>query len=154
MNRRQFIKRITGGVLAAALTNGACSTANSGNRSNGSDKPNIILIMADDLGYGDIGCYGSTKISTPNIDTLARGGMKFTDYHSNCPVCSPTRAALLTGRYQQRAGIEGVVTAAKHRHTGMALEEVIDTGLQPEERYLRRLTGREREGAVVDAPRQ
>jgi arylsulfatase A-like enzyme len=50
--------------------------------------------------------------------------MKFTDYHSNCPVCSPTRAALLTGRYQQRSGIEGVVTAARHRHTGMAIEEV------------------------------
>jgi len=124
MNRRQFIKRIAGGVLAAALTNGACSMADPGSRSNGSDKPNIILIMADDLGYGDIGCYGSIKISTPNIDTLARGGMKFTDYHSNCPVCSPTRAALLTGRYQQRAGIEGVVTAAKHRHTGMALKEI------------------------------
>jgi arylsulfatase A len=124
MNRRQFIKRIAGGVLAAALTNSACSMADPGRRSNGSDRPNIILIMADDLGYGDIGCYGSTKISTPNIDTLARGGMKFTDYHSNCPVCSPTRAALLTGRYQQRCGIEGVVTAAKHRHTGMALKEV------------------------------
>ncbi|MCP4614647.1 MAG: sulfatase-like hydrolase/transferase [Planctomycetes bacterium] len=80
--------------------------------------------MADDLGYGDISCYGSKKIRTPNIDALARGGLKFTDYHSNCPVCSPTRAALLTGRYQQRCGIEGVVTAARHRHTGMALEEV------------------------------
>ena len=91
---------------------------------NETERPNIILIMADDLGYGDIGCYGSETIKTPNIDALARGGMKFTDYHSNGPVCSPTRAALLTGRYQQRAGIEGVVTAAKHRHTGMALEQV------------------------------
>jgi len=124
MNRRQFIKHIAGGVLAAALTNGACSTANPGNRSNASDKPNIILIMADDLGYGDIGCYGSTKISTPYIDALASGGMKFTDYHSNCPVCSPTRAALLTGRYQQRAGIEGVIYAkGPTRQTGLALEE-------------------------------
>jgi len=91
---------------------------------NETERPNIILIMADDLGYGDIGCYGNERIKTPNIDALARGGMRFTDYHSNGPVCSPTRAALLTGRYQQRAGIEGVVTAAKHRHTGMALEEV------------------------------
>ena len=121
MNRREFIKCIASGAFAAALTNSGCSIANPGR---GPDRPNIILIMADDLGYGDIGCYGSTKISTPNIDALARGGMKFTDYHSNCPVCSPTRAALLTGRYQQRAGIEGVVTAAKHRHTGMALEEI------------------------------
>ena len=80
--------------------------------------------MADDLGYGDIGCYGSRKIKTPNIDALAKSGMKFTDYHSNCPVCSPTRAALLTGRYQQRSGIEGVVYAkGPTRQTGLALEE-------------------------------
>jgi arylsulfatase A-like enzyme len=80
--------------------------------------------MADDLGYGDVGCYGSKTIKTPNIDSLAEGGMKFTDYHSNCPVCSPTRAALLTGRYQQRAGIEGVVYAkGPTRQTGLALEE-------------------------------
>jgi arylsulfatase A-like enzyme len=80
--------------------------------------------MADDLGYGDISCYGSKKIRTPNINDLAMGGMKFTDYHSNCPVCSPTRAALLTGRYQQRAGIEGVIYAkGPTRQTGLALKE-------------------------------
>jgi len=88
------------------------------------DKPNIILIMADDLGYGDVGCYGNTTITTPNIDTLARAGIRFTDFHSNGAVCSPTRAALLTGRYQQRCGIDGVFTARGHRHTGMPLEEV------------------------------
>ncbi len=118
MNRREFVKFVAAG--AAALLGNRRAQA----RSRAADRPNIILIMADDLGYGDIGCYGSTKINTPNIDALAKGGMKFSDYHSNCPVCSPTRAALLTGRYQQRCGIEGVVTAAKHRHTGMALEEV------------------------------
>ena len=124
MNRREFIKCIAGGAIAAALPNVGCSIANSGTRSKGTNRPNIILIMADDLGYGDISCYGSTKINTPNIDTLARGGMKFTDYHSNCPVCSPTRAALLTGRYQQRAGIEGVIYAkGLTRQTGLALEE-------------------------------
>ena len=122
MNRREFIKCIASGAFAAA--NGGCSMADDGGRSKSPDRPNIILIMADDLGYGDISCYGSTKINTPNIDALARGGMKFTDYHSNCPVCSPTRAALLTGRYQQRAGIEGVVYAkGPARQTGLALEE-------------------------------
>jgi len=79
--------------------------------------------MADDLGYGDLSCYGSTQIQTPNIDMLAANGIKFMDFHSNGAVCSPTRAALLTGRYQQRSGIEGVVTARGHRHTGMALSE-------------------------------
>jgi len=85
--------------------------------------PNVIMIMADDLGYGDLGCYGNEIIPTPNIDALAAQGMKFTDFHSNGAVCSPTRAALMTGRYQQRAGINGVVTAANHRHTGLAVEE-------------------------------
>ncbi len=74
-------------------------------------KPNIVIIMADDLGYGDIGCYGNTRIQTPNIDQLAKAGMKFTDFHSSGAVCSPTRAGLMTGRYQQRAGIPGVIAA-------------------------------------------
>lgn len=73
---------------------------------------NIILIMADDLGYGDISCYGSDFIHTPVLDKLAEEGMRFTDFHSNGSVCSPTRAALLTGNYQQRAGLEGVIYAA------------------------------------------
>ena len=85
--------------------------------------PNIIFIMADDLGYGDISCYGSKTIKTPHIDKLASTGVKCTDYHSNGAVCSPTRAALMTGRYQQRSGIPGVVTAKSHRHTGLPLKE-------------------------------
>ncbi|MDT8301211.1 MAG: sulfatase-like hydrolase/transferase [Sedimentisphaerales bacterium] len=122
LNRRDFIKLAIGGAAAVVIPNSGCAVGTSSGAA--AELPNIILIMADDLGYGDIGCYGSKKIRTPNIDALAREGLKFTDYHSNCPVCSPTRAALLTGRYQQRCGIEGVVTAANHRHTGMALEEV------------------------------
>ncbi len=65
-------------------------------------KPNIVLILADDLGYGSLGCYGNKEVKTPNIDALAASGMRFTDFHSNGALCSPTRAALLTGRYQQR----------------------------------------------------
>lgn len=72
-----------------------------------SDKPNIVIILADDLGYGDLSCYGSA-IQTPNIDRLASAGTRFTDFHSNGAVCSPTRCALMTGRYQQRAGIGGL----------------------------------------------
>ena len=68
--------------------------------------------MADDLGYGDIGCFGSDYIKTPVLDKMAAEGIKFTDYHSNGAVCSPTRAALMTGNYQQRAGLEGVIYAA------------------------------------------
>ncbi|QDT96926.1 Arylsulfatase [Gimesia aquarii] len=89
-------------------------------------KPNIVLIMADDLGYGDLSCYGSVNCQTPNIDRLAAEGMRFTDFHSSGTVCSPTRAGLLTGRYQQRAGIDGVVYADpnKNRHHGLQKNEV------------------------------
>ncbi|WP_051160253.1 sulfatase-like hydrolase/transferase [Cyclobacterium qasimii] len=86
--------------------------------------PNIVLIMADDLGYGDISCYGSATINTPNLDLLAANGVLFTDFHSNGAVCSPTRAALMTGRYQQRTGVEGVVTAKSHREVGLSLNEI------------------------------
>ena len=86
-------------------------------------KPNFILIMADDLGHGDLGCYGGDRNPTPHLDALALDGMRFTDYHSNGAVCSPTRAALMTGRYPQRAGIGGVITAKSHRDVGMAVEE-------------------------------
>ena len=67
-------------------------------------KPNIVFIMADDLGYGDLSCYGSKFNRTPNIDLLAANGIKFTDFHPNGPMCSPTRASLLTGMYQHRFG--------------------------------------------------
>ena len=85
--------------------------------------PNFVVIMADDLGYAELGCYGSKTFKTPHIDALAEGGLRLTDFHSNGAVCSPTRAALLTGRYQQRSGIDGVVTAKSHRHTGLGLEQ-------------------------------
>ncbi len=71
----------------------------------GREKPNIIVILADDLGYASIGCQGS-DIPTPAIDSLARNGVRFTNGYVSCPVCSPTRAGLMTGRYQQRYGHE------------------------------------------------
>lgn len=70
--------------------------------------PNIVLMVADDLGYGDLGCYGS-RIPTPNIDKLAEQGTRFTQFCSASAVCSPARAALLTGRYPARAGVPGVL---------------------------------------------
>ena len=67
-------------------------------------QPNIVLILADDLGYGDLACYGHKTHRTPHLDRLASTGLRFTDFHSNGPMCSATRAALLTGRYQNRLG--------------------------------------------------
>ena len=71
-------------------------------------RPNVVLILADDLGYGDIGRYGG-RARTPHLDRLAGEGLVFSDFHANGPVCSPTRAALLTGRYQQRMGIDNAL---------------------------------------------
>ena len=68
-----------------------------------SSSPNVVLIFADDLGYGDLGCYGATKVQTPNIDRLAKEGRRFTDAHSASAVCTPSRYALLTGEYPVRA---------------------------------------------------
>lgn len=107
--------RLLGTFLLAVVTL-SCSAQKPG-------KPNIIIIMADDMGYGDLSSYGSTMINTPNLDKMAVEGIKFTDFHANGPVCSPTRAALLTGKYQQRVGIDGVVTAKHHRDKGLAPSE-------------------------------
>jgi N-acetylgalactosamine-6-sulfatase len=68
------------------------------------NRPNIVMILADDMGYGDLGCYGCTDIGTPNIDSLARQGVRLTNFYSNGPECSPTRTGLMTGRYQHRVG--------------------------------------------------
>jgi arylsulfatase A-like enzyme len=83
--------------------------------------PNVIIILADDLGCGDMSLYDGW-ISTPRIDQMAKEGVRFTDFHSNSSVCSPTRAALLTGRYQQRVGIVDVIT-----------ENLTTPGLEPSE---------------------
>src|SRR5688500_4715784 len=69
-------------------------------------RPNVVLIMTDDAGYGDFGSYGATDVKTPNLDRLARDGVRFTDFYANAPSCTPTRAGLMTGRYQQRVALE------------------------------------------------
>tara|TARA_R110002095_G_scaffold152237_4_gene132254 strand:- start:286797 stop:288146 length:1350 start_codon:yes stop_codon:yes gene_type:complete len=73
------------------------------------ERPNLIVIMVDDMGYAGVSCFGNPYFKTPEIDRLAKEGLKLTDFHSSGTVCSPTRAGLLTGRYQQRAGIEAVI---------------------------------------------
>jgi arylsulfatase A-like enzyme len=69
-------------------------------------RPNIVLIITDDVGYGDVGSYGAPDIETPNIDSLALDGVRLTDFYANGPSCSPTRTGLISGRYQQRFGLE------------------------------------------------
>jgi len=108
LTRRDVLKQFGLGVVAGAVGLTGCQAfAGKGGRS----KPNIVLILADDLGYGDIGCYNpESKVATPNLDNLAREGIRFTDAHSSSTVCTPTRYSVLTGRMAFRTGMRGVFT--------------------------------------------
>ena len=102
--RRDFLKTL--GLGAASLALPGYLRADQKGPHPSAKKPNIILIMADDMGYSDIGCYGG-EIKTPNLDALASGGMRFTQFY-NCAKCSPTRASLLTGQYDQAVGVQNM----------------------------------------------
>ncbi|MFC5448949.1 sulfatase family protein [Paenibacillus aestuarii] len=83
-------------------------------------RPNVIIFYCDDLGYGDLGCYGSDAMKTPHLDQLAGEGVRFTNWYSNSPVCSPSRASLLTGKYPARAGISHIL-GGKRGTKGLSL---------------------------------
>ncbi|MFW5709969.1 MAG: sulfatase [Bacteroidota bacterium] len=104
------------------------------------DKPNIIFIYADDLGYGDIGCFGAKDIKTPNIDRLAREGIQFNAFYSASPVCSPSRAALMTGRYPQRMGINSVFFPESY--TGLPTDEITIADLLKRKDYATGIVGK------------
>ncbi|MFV0268926.1 MAG: sulfatase-like hydrolase/transferase, partial [Draconibacterium sp.] len=87
-------------ALLLVLASAGCQQKNSLEKK--AQKPNVVLIVADDLGYGDISCYGATKISTPAIDQLASEGMRFTDAYVSSSLCTPSRYSILTGRYPWR----------------------------------------------------
>ena len=101
------------------------------------DRPNFVLIVADDLGYGDLGCYGNDSNKTPHIDALAASGARFTDFHSAGPMCSPTRAAMLTGRYQQRFGemFDRALSGVSQRDQGLPHQAVTIAELLKKQGY-------------------
>ena len=105
MNRRDFLKNISLGAAAMVLPGCAWVLGKPSATGKSGRKPNFVLILVDDLGWMDIGCYGSTFYETPNIDRLASEGMRFIDGYAACAVCSPTRAAVMTGRYPARVGV-------------------------------------------------
>ena len=91
-------------------------------------RPNLVLIVTDDVGYGDIGSYGSPDIKTPNLDRLAREGVRFTDFYA-APTCSPTRASLISGRYYHRFRIERPLpVAGAGRRSGPAPDGPVAAG--------------------------
>ena len=116
---RAYPVRSLYGLLLCLLLVPGCSRQSPSPR-----RPNVVIILVDDLGYGDLSTYGGW-IETPHLDRMAAEGLRFTDFHASAPVCSPTRAGLLTGRYQQRAGLPGVVYAnpARNRHHGLHVAE-------------------------------
>jgi arylsulfatase A-like enzyme len=121
-------RRLTA-VLVAALTLMAAGAA----RAQTPARPNVVLIVTDDVGYGDIGSYGAPDLKTPNLDRLAREGVRFTDFYA-APTCSPTRAALLSGRYYQRVRIDRPLPSAGQavgrglRPTGRTLPALLKAG--------------------------
>jgi len=89
------------------------------------EKPNILCIIADDLGYGDISFRGTADIRTPSIDEISRTGMVFNNFYANCPVCSPSRASLLTGRYPDMVGVPGVIRQWEELNWGYLSESAV-----------------------------
>ena len=103
MSQLYSLNRLPKGLLGLAASFALTSAAEPART------PNFVLIFMDDQGYQDVGVFGSKTIKTPNLDNMAKEGMKFTDFYSLAPVCSPSRAGLMTGCYPPRVGITGVL---------------------------------------------
>lgn len=125
--RRGFL---AASVAGGAVVTGACLScgkrpAPSAGACANPGKPNVVLIYVDDLGYGELGCQGNAEVPTPNIDSLAKNGVRFTQGYVTSPYCSPSRAGLMTGRYQTRFGHENNPTGRHNLHpkAGLPLSE-------------------------------
>lgn len=121
IGRRDFLKRCAAVAAGGAVLSNRALEVHMGGR------PNIIVIISDDMGYADLGCHGCTDIPTLNIDSIAAKGTRFTNGYVSCPVCSPTRAGLTTGRYQQRFGHEfntGPPPGGLREEVGLPLTEI------------------------------
>jgi len=100
---------------------------------NAQERPNIVILLADDLGWGDLSCYGSPENETPHLDALADEGAKFTNFYAACAVCSPSRAATLTGRYPVRVGVYSWISSSHNMH--LRVEETTIAELLKEANY-------------------
>jgi len=120
LNRRDFLKRIGGLASLAYLSHFGPAKGVSIHK-----KPNFVFFLVDDLGWTDLGCYGSRFYETPNIDRLAQQSMRFTDAYAACPVCSPTRASIMTGKYPTRVGITDWIPGYRGKNTKLITPEDI-----------------------------
>jgi len=121
MKRRDFLHVMTGAAAGAALPRCSSCAPESGGRK----RPNIIFIMADDLGYGHLGCYGQKLIRTPNIDRLASEGMRFTQAYAGCTVCAPSRSVLMTGLHMGHTPVRGNSGGIPLREEDVTVAEVL-----------------------------
>jgi len=134
MNRREFLGHIGLGAMGASALAagcrgaralaGAAASRHAGGGEDDAGKPNFLVILVDDLGWGDLSSYGAPDLRTPHIDRLIAQGMRFDRAYANCPVCSPTRAALLTGRYPDLVGVPGVIRTHLAGSWGNLIESV------------------------------
>ncbi|MHC4158917.1 MAG: sulfatase-like hydrolase/transferase, partial [Planctomycetota bacterium] len=104
LNRREFLRTFWGGAAALAIEGRLNSTSGYPAQRYARRPPNVVLVITDDQGYGDLGCHGNTVVKTPNLDKLYLQSVRLTNFHV-CPTCAPTRASLMTGRYCNRTGV-------------------------------------------------
>lgn len=131
VKKRFFVSLLTA-LSLLALTRPAFSTSPVTEKGSNptAQRPNVIIIYCDDLGYGDLGCYGSRAIATPNVDRLAREGVRMTDYYACNGICAPSRAGLLTGRYPFRSGVVGNLYPRDEPFTRKAAREYVGGSLR------------------------
>jgi arylsulfatase A-like enzyme len=134
-----MLARTSGLLLAAMLA--SCAAPQAVEPQHAGNHPNIIVIIADDLGYGDTSAYGSTLIKTPNLDAMAASGVRFTRGYVSHPVCAPSRAALLTGRYQERFGYE-FNPVGRDREGGVEITETMAPALMKQAGYRTGMVGK------------
>jgi len=107
IDRRQFLTFVAGGAAAGLIPFSGCIDESADPIANKTQRPNIIFILADDLGYGDLGCYGQKHIKTPNIDRIAAEGIRFTQHYAGSTVCAPSRCVLMTGLHTGHTAVRG-----------------------------------------------
>ena len=107
IDRRQFLTFVAGGAAAGLIPFSGCKSELADPIANKTQRPNIIFILADDLGYGDLGCYGQKHIKTPNIDRIAAEGIRFTQHYAGSTVCAPSRCVLMTGLHTGHTAVRG-----------------------------------------------
>ena len=124
MKRRDFLRAAGAGAMSLAMGGCAGGLAGSANTKSG-ERPNIVFIVVDDMGWADLGCYGGKQIKTPNINRMAKEGIRFTDAYSGCTVCAPARSVLMTGLHMGHTSVRGNTGGIALRDEDVTVAEVL-----------------------------